>query len=494
VISANQISAFQGSLETVSSELLVVLSGLSKKNYRINNRFIRQVINKTESDYQLGTVSRDRVIDLGPEFRCNHLLILNGYSLKYQSLKEAIKTATFKAVQTALAMGNKSICFVNDFPKSAEFSDCILEGLFLGSYSFTTYKNPSNNKKTIQWKDLEIKLLVNSTGLKSFNQSLKRASGICKGVNLSRQLMNEPSNIATTLYMVEQAKMLAKKYGFEIRVLKDKALKKEKCNGLLMVGAGGRTPPAMVILRHIPKKKSKKRVVLVGKGVCFDTGGVCIKPRDMWEMKTDMSGAATVLGIFNAIGELGCQTEVTGILCLAENGLDANAFRPGDIFEGKNGKQILVMDTDAEGRLVLSDGLCMAAEFNPTHILDFATLTRAVVVALGEKITGLFSNSPKMTKDLITASRNTGEAIWELPLFEEYRMQLETYQADIKNLGERWGGAITAALFLKEFVPEGAAWTHLDIAGTNFLQKPWKYFSEGGTGVCVRPVIQFLSN
>jgi leucyl aminopeptidase len=251
----------------------------------------------------------------------------------------------------------------------------------------------------------------------------------------------------------------------------------------------------MVILRHVPTTSSGATLALVGKGVTFDSGGISLKPGDkMWEMKGDMAGAAAVLMTMRALGRLKPDLRVVGILCCAENMPDANAQRPGDIFTAKNGKSVMVDNTDAEGRLILIDGLARAGEEGATHIVDVATLTGAVVRALGPSVAGVMGNDSDLVRRVIRSGRNTGEAFWELPLVEEYRESLKTPFADVNNIAAgSLAGAITGALFLREFVPEKVAWAHLDVAGPIFRDKEWKYYEAGAIGFGVKTLIDLAT-
>jgi leucyl aminopeptidase len=237
-------------------------------------------------------------------------------------------------------------------------------------------------------------------------------------------------------------------------------------------------------------KKAKRRLALVGKGITFDTGGISIKPADkMWEMKGDMSGGAAVLFAMKAIGKLRPSVDVVGIVPTAENTPDANAQLPGDVFFAKNGKSIMVDNTDAEGRLILTDGLFQAGEEGATHIVDIATLTGACVRALGPSIAGAMGNSRDLIQAVIRSGRNHGEDFWELPLHPEYKEMIKAPCADVNNTGGPLAGAITAGLFLQEFVPEGAAWAHLDIAGPFIREKEWKYYEAGAIGFGLKTLV-----
>jgi leucyl aminopeptidase len=237
-------------------------------------------------------------------------------------------------------------------------------------------------------------------------------------------------------------------------------------------------------------RKSRHHLAFVGKGITFDTGGISLKPAEkMWEMKGDMAGGAAVLFAMKAIAQLRPEVQVTGIVTTAENFPDSNAQRPGDIFYAKNGKSIMVDNTDAEGRLVLTDGLYLAGESKATHILDIATLTGAVVRALGTHIAGVMGNDPTLIRAVIESGRNHGESFWELPLPEEYKEMLKTPCADLNNVGGPVAGALTAGLFLQEFIPENAGWAHLDIAGPFIQEKDWKYYEAGGTAFGLKTLV-----
>jgi leucyl aminopeptidase len=247
----------------------------------------------------------------------------------------------------------------------------------------------------------------------------------------------------------------------------------------------------MVKLTYSPKNAPKdKHLAIVGKGITFDTGGISLKPaKGMKEMQSDMSGAAAALAAICAAAELKLPLKISAYLCLAENRIGSGAVLPGDIFKAKNGKTVMVDNTDAEGRLVLSDGICAAAENGATHIVDLATLTGAMVRALGPAITGYFTNDEELSQKIKDAGDATCEKFWQMPLEDEYANELVDHYADLSNIGKS-AGAILAALFLREFVPEGIKWSHWDIAGTAYVEHPWKYTTYGATGIGVQSLIE----
>jgi len=318
-----------------------------------------------------------------------------------------------------------------------------------------------------------------------------RYAWVSENVNLARTLMNEPASALSPADIADRALEMARELDLEVEVLDAAALEARGYHGHLRVGSGSANPPRMVIVRHVPEQASDVTLALVGKGITFDSGGISLKPGDhMWEMKGDMGGAAAVFGAIRAVGRLRPPVKVVAILCCAENMPDANAQRPGDIFTAPNGKSVMVDNTDAEGRLVLIDGLTRAGEEGATHVVDIATLTGAVVRALGSSVAGILGTSSELVRRIIRSGSNHGETFWELPLVEEYKESLKTPYADLNNISSPGHpGAITAALFLREFVPEGVEWAHLDVAGPMFRDRDWKYYGPGALGFGVKTLV-----
>ena len=319
---------------------------------------------------------------------------------------------------------------------------------------------------------------------------LKQGLAISHGVTLAKDLGNLPPNICTPTYLGKQAKELAKKYDFKVEVLDRKEIEKLGMGSFLGVAQGSVEPPRFIILQHLKGKKGAKPVVLVGKGITFDTGGISLKPGgDMDEMKYDMCGAASVLGTFKAIGELDLPINAVGLIATCENMPDAGAIKPGDILTSMSGLTIEVLNTDAEGRLILCDALTYAERFEPSAVVDIATLTGACVIALGHHPSGLFSNKDALAHELLAAGESAHDRVWHMPLWEEFQTQLDSNFADMANIGGRAGGSITAACFLSRFAKK-YDWAHLDIAGT-----AWKSGKEkGGTGRPVPLLTTFLMN
>ncbi len=331
----------------------------------------------------------------------------------------------------------------------------------------------------------------------ALEKSVREIEALGVAINGAREITNEPGGVITPEALARHAKKLAansyKRGKLTCRILNEKALKKWGYNGLLTVGAGAPYPPRLIALTYKPAKGvGNVHLCVVGKGVTFDTGGVCLKkPKQMWEMKTDMAGAASALHTAEAAARLSIPAKITAIVPAAQNTIGANAALPGTIFRAKNGKTIHVDNTDAEGRLILTDAFALAESLKPTHLVDLATLTGSCILALGTSLTGLLGDNHDFNKTFLEIAEAVGEPCWELPLFEEYKKHLKCDFADINNIANTPNaGAISAALFLAEFKPKDVPWIHLDIAGTAMAEKEWKYFRPGATGVGIRSLVR----
>ena len=367
----------------------------------------------------------------------------------------------------------------------------ILHGLHYAEYKFDAYKSTQKPNFQVTYE------IIAGEHTAAFKQIAEEVAVENKAVVLAKNLIN---TCAADLYpaeFVERAKTIAKfTPGLTLKVRDMKQLEKEGFMGHVTVGKGSTREPHMITLCYDGTKNAKKgltskdHLVIVGKGLTFDTGGLCLKPpKSMPEMISDMSGAATALAAIQAIATLKLPIKVSAVCCLAENAIGNKSVLPGDIFKAKNGKTVMVDNTDAEGRLVLSDGLAEAGLIGATHIVDLATLTGAMVRALGYAIAGFFSNDDDLGLKIINCGEACCEKFWSMPLEEEYADALKDKFADLKNTGSD-AGAISAALFLQEFVPENTAWAHLDIAGTAFVSKKWKYTEYGATGFGVQTLIE----
>ncbi len=356
-------------------------------------------------------------------------------------------------------------------------ADAVAYGFVLGQYKFDKYLSKPKPAKT---RELA---LVGADG-----DEMDHGRIVAAGVALARDLVNEPAGGKKPEVLAEVATEMSRELGLEITVYDETEIEAEGFGGLRAVSLGATNPARMVVMKHRPAGATKS-LAFVGKGIVFDSGGLSIKTAaGMETMKTDMSGAAAVYGAMKVIAELGVPVNVTAITPLTENMTGGAAQRPGDIFTARNGKTVEVLNTDAEGRLVLADGLSLAVEDEPDLIVDVATLTGACMVALGKKIAGLFGSDDDAAAQVEAAARRAGEKVWRLPVEKEYRSKLDSPIADIKNIGDRFGGAITAALFLAEFTDE-RPWVHLDIAGPARAEGDDGYITKGGTGFAVSTLV-----
>tara|TARA_B100000686_G_C16792440_1_gene979727 strand:- start:708 stop:2150 length:1443 start_codon:yes stop_codon:yes gene_type:complete len=369
----------------------------------------------------------------------------------------------------------------------ADKTQSFAEGLLMGAYAFNELKSDPKPTK------LSLISLIGS-GRKMTN-GLQRAISTSRGVNLARDLVNTPGGKLTPIAFARIASKVAKEHGLTVKILGLQEIKRARMGGLLGVNRGSTQQPRFVQLSYRPKKSTRNHIALVGKGITFDAGGLSIKTaQGMSTMKCDMAGAAAVLGTMSALEDLSFPTRVTGYIPLTDNMLGGDATRPGDVLKIRNGKTVEVLNTDAEGRLVLADALSLASEAKPNAIIDLATLTGACMVALGSEYAGLMGTDSELIEKMKKASEETGENLWQLPLPTSYRAQLDSDVADVKNIGGSYGGAITAGLFLKEFVAEDIPWAHLDIAGPAFADAPWGIQPKGGTGFGVRLLLRFIEN
>jgi len=426
--------------------------------------------------YDLSGVRAERVmlVGLGPENK------VNAASLR-------------KAALAAAQLANKSKVRALDislFDKNHGRLDIemmvrqVVESIVHGSYAYDETK--SGRKKPDALKRASV--LVEKAALAKARKGLSRGAAIGEGMNLARELGNLPGNICTPSYLARQAKNMQKELPIKTKVLSEADMKKLKMGSLLSVSRGSREPAKLIIMDYKGGKKGDAPVVLVGKGLTFDAGGISIKPAGgMDEMKFDMCGGASVFGAMHAIATMGLSLNVVGVVPSSENLPDGAANKPGDIVTSMAGKTIEILNTDAEGRLILCDALTYVERYKPAAVVDMATLTGACVVALGSHATGLFSNSDKLAKELLVAGETSSDRAWQLPVWEDYTQQLKSNFADLANIGGSGGGAITAACFLKEFTT-AYDWAHLDIAGTAWN----KGAAKGATGRPVPLLVEFL--
>ncbi len=368
-------------------------------------------------------------------------------------------------------------------------SSAIMEGLLLGLYRRNSFSKSGRAASPLE----EIEFVIDSEeSVNEWNEGLLRGSRIANAVCYARELTNEPANLLTPERLAEEARLLAGQYGLECRIYDEEAAAVEGMGGLLAVGQGSVNPPRMIVIHHRGLPDSKETLGLVGKGVTFDTGGISIKKAaGMEEMISDMGGAAAIMGAMRAIGEWKPAINIVAVIPAAENMPSGSAFKPGDVIRTYSGKTVEVLNTDAEGRIVLADGLTTALRQGATKLIDVATLTGAVMHALGDLTTGALSNEEPMLESFLQASRKAGENVWPLPSHPEYKRLLKSEVADVKNHGGAWAGAIAGGLFVGFFAEEHP-WIHLDIGGTTWMWDDRGFDSKGGTGVMVRTLLEYI--
>lgn len=387
-----------------------------------------------------------------------------------------IRTNVAKAIKKCTQLKLKTVAI--DFDTKYNYGAPAVLGAHIANYNFDKYKNKKENK-------------INELYLSNVDKSLvEKSIVIANSMKLTRDLANEPAAYATPTKLAQLAQNIE---GIECEILNQAQVEELGMGAYLAVAKGSDEPLKFIHMKYIPQNP-KKRVAIIGKGLCFDSGGLDIKPANsMLTMKDDMSGAACVLGVMKAIGKLKPDIEIHALIAACENMPSGSAYKPGDIVTAMNGKTIEVDNTDAEGRLTLADALCYASKLNVDEIIDIATLTGACMVALGTAASGIMGNNDDFIKEIIDTGNIVGEKFWQLPMWQEYRDNMDSDVADMKNTGTRYGGASAAGMFLKEFVADDIKWVHLDVAGTAFLEKPQKEFGKGATGIGVRTLIKYLT-
>ncbi|MDH5755123.1 MAG: leucyl aminopeptidase [Nitrospinota bacterium] len=389
----------------------------------------------------------------------------------------AVKSAGVKSCASAMA----SLAGSEDDAKT--IAQATVEGTRLALYNFDTFKK----EKTPVMLE-EIVILGHGAAAE---KGMKNGAATADAVMLARDLINTPANYATPTYLGNQAAALGKKHGFKCAVHGRKAIEKMKMGGLIGVSRGSQEEPKFIVMEYMKGPKSQKPIVMVGKGLTFDSGGISIKPAlNMHEMKSDMSGGAATIAVMTAVAIMKLKVNLVGLVPATENMPSGTATKPGDVLTGLSGVTMEVLNTDAEGRLILSDALAYAGRYKPDCTVDFATLTGACMVALGAHCSGLFGNDDELIGQLRESGMRTGDKLWPLPLFQEYEDDIKSQVADVANIGPRGGGASTAAAFLKKHVT--GKWAHVDIAGTAFSDKEKGYIRKGGTGAGVRVMLDFI--
>jgi leucyl aminopeptidase len=423
--------------------------------------------------------------------KAKRLLLLGGGKKKSFSAVELRKLAG-AAVRTLKGKGLRSFAFV--LPDSGiaapDAVRSIVEGAIIGNFDPGYYKTKDKEKDD---QKIDAVTIVVSKSDPALEAALDTGRIIGESQNFTRDLVNEPSNRMTPTMMAERAKKMASEVGLVCETYAGDKIKALKMGAFWGVAQGSDEPPALIVLRYDPPGATENvHLGLVGKGVTFDTGGISIKPSDgMEKMKYDMAGAATMMGAIRAIALLKPKVKVTAIILATENMPSGKAQKPGDVQIAMSGKSIEIINTDAEGRLILADGLAYARQLGCTHLVDAATLTGAVVVALGHVNAGIFASTDEIYERFSKANRQAGEKMWRLPLDDEYKDLIKSDIADMVNAGSRYGGAIFAAMFLKEFA-EDTPWIHLDIAGTAWMEESKPWIAKGPSGIALRSLVEFV--
>lgn len=409
---------------------------------------------------------------------------------------EALQTAAAAAARRARDGKARTLAFalparILDAVGSVEAARAVAVGAALGAYRFTKHKTAKEGKEVPLEETI---LLVAANKLDRVQKGVSVGEVISRGVLYARDLVNEPPSITTPTYLSSIARTLVKGHkNMSATVYGKSELEKLGMGGLLAISRGSEEEPKFITLSY--KTNATKTIALVGKGITFDTGGLSLKPPEAMEtMKMDMAGAATILAIFSVLPVIAPKVNVVGLISATENMPGPRAVKPGDVVSAMNGKTMEILNTDAEGRVVLADALSYAvSRVKPDVMIDIATLTGACVVALGEEVAGLFASDDSLAESLVAAAKKSGEPIWRMPLVENYRELLKSSVADVKNIGGgRWGGAITGALFLQEFTSPTIPWAHLDIAGPAFAEKDSALSPRGGTGFAVHTLLSYL--
>lgn len=464
-------------------------------------------------DRALGGALRDLVVSGEFEGKANQTVLLHtqgkipakrvllvGLGQQADSRLEALRQAMGSVAKRVRQAGARSFHAVlpdQGFSGNSpmDLAQAMVEGAALGGYEFTAYRSDKNatsggpTRLTVIESRAD-RLAVIKTGI-------QRGLASAEATWFARDLCNHPSNVMTPSRLVTEARSIAKERGVRLKVLERRDMERLGMGALLGVARGSHEPPKFIILDYQGNRpgrsgRSRKPIVLVGKTITFDTGGISIKPAEnMEQMKADMTGGAEVLATVRAIARLRLPLHVVGILPATENMPGGSAIKPGDVLRTLSGKTVEVQNTDAEGRLILADGLAYAARYKPCAIIDVATLTGACVVALGKFAIGMFGNDPALKNRIQKAGEVAGERVWEMPLWPEYFEQLKSDVADMRNIGGRGGGMITAALFLSKFVGD-YPWIHLDIASTDWSDSERPYISKGPTGIGTRLLLQYL--
>lgn len=464
-------------LSTTAKTIDDLLNGLFTES-SINGEF-KGNLGEMLTIHPMGHLATKRVIVVG---------LGNSSAITTQSFRRASAIATRHAQNTGAHQVVLALDWDNAQVSTTAALQAAVEGAELGCYTFRKYQHAesTSNGKGIS----QLLVLTNEQDSNATKEAIRQGRVLAQATNFARDLVNEPPNVLTPTELANRAVAMAKQSGLEYEVFDKAKIEELQMGGLLGVTQGSTQPPQFVVLRYRGGSSTDKGMALVGKGITFDSGGISIKPAaGMDEMKGDMGGAAAVIGAMQAIAGLKPHINITALIPTCENMLSGASYRPGDILRIMNGKTIEIVNTDAEGRLILADALSYAVKEGLSPIIDLATLTGGVIVALGSIMTGLFCNDEQLTDAIIAAGKSAGEKYWPLPLDEEYGERIKSDIADIKQTGGREASSVTAAKILEHFVGD-AKWAHLDIAGTSYLESKKSYQEKGASGVGVRTLAE----
>jgi leucyl aminopeptidase len=451
-------------------------------------RTIKEIISNKEFKANLGTSLVLPTMDKGPMKK----IMLLGLGKKDKFNNEIARIVSAKAAVKVREMGISEFSILLFSNLDDGLIEAISEGVGLSLYSFNRYKTNDNKDEL---KINRVTILINAE-MTSIQSIVDRTNLLVEAVNFARDLSNLPPNDCSPTQLASIALSIATEYGLKSRIVERYEMESMGLNGIVSVGKGSQYPPKLIILEYRGSNDDERPYLLVGKGVTFDTGGISLKDSDkMDEMKFDKSGGCDVIAVMKAVASLKLPVNVIGLIPSVENMPSSTSYRPGDIIKMYNGKTVEVLNTDAEGRLILADALAFGiSTYNPKAVIDLATLTGACIIALGTNVAAVIGTNKKFIEELHNISERTGEKFWELPLYEEFSEQIKSYVADIKNIGGRPGGAITAASFLSNFT-NGLPWMHIDIAGTAWTQEGTyerSYNPKGATGFGIRTLVKLL--
>lgn len=485
--------------ETASAELLVVPVWQATETLgsgpaaQVHTQIRALIDDYLESGDFSGSLNSTLLLRTRDSIKAPRLLLV-GLGKAATFTVDQLRQASASAMATARKLGVSTVALLPPSGDLAaiEIGQALTEGTLLGLYTLRKYKTVAEHDSRDNLRELHI-LVSGGATAQALTKGVERGRILAEAVTLARDLSNGPGNDINPSALAETAKAIAKRTDLHCTILTKPDLKKLGMGCLLGVAQGSAQPPVLIILEHRPKGVAKAPTVLVGKGITFDSGGISIKPAaNMEDMKMDMAGGAAVLGTLQALSQLNYPGHVIGLVPASENLPSGNAVKPGDILRAMSGKTVEIINTDAEGRLILADALSYAvAKLKPVRVIDLATLTGAVVIALGSHATGMMGTDEAMMAQLRAAGEHTAERVWQLPLFEDYSKQIKSDFADIKNTGGREAGSIIGGAFLKEFTGD-TPWVHLDIAGTAWTREGKSYVPKGATGVGVRLLVEAL--